>query len=113
MMRHLTRAVVFSVTVLVSYLVTGALEDLHPSETEHFRPLTATLLGMGIIVLIFVPVFAWTEKFTEAIVKAALRQSRSGAGKIIGALLFVIIVFVILLALFLDRWFERSLIDVM
>ncbi len=111
MMKHISRGIVFSVSILVSYLITGAIEDRVLAETEHFRPLTATLIGMGIIVLIFTPVFAYTDRITEAAIRAGLRESKSGAGKIIGVIAFVAIVYAILLALFLDKWFQLSLID--
>jgi protein-S-isoprenylcysteine O-methyltransferase Ste14 len=111
MMRHVTRAVVFSVTVLVSYLLTGVLEDRILSETEQFRPGTATALGMACVVALFVPLFAYTERLTEAMVRAGLRSTRSQIGRIFGALLFVVVVFLILFALFLDRWFNKSLTD--
>ncbi len=109
-MKHLTKALIFTVTVLVSYLLTALLEDRVLLETERFRPATATLLGMGIIVLVFVPVFAYTERISEAVIRASLRQSKS-AGPIIGAILFVLVVLVILFALYLDRWFDMSIID--
>lgn len=110
MKRHITRALIFVVTVLVTYLVTALLEDRVLLETERFRPATATMLGMGIIVLVFVPVFAYTERITEAVIRASLRQSKT-AGPIIGAILFVCVVLVILFALYLDRWFDMSIVD--
>lgn len=109
-MKYLTKALIFTVTVLVSYLLTALLEDRVLLETERFRPATATLLGMGIIVLVFVPVFAYTERISEAVIRASLRQSKT-AGPILGAILFVIVVLVILFALYLDRWFDLSIID--
>lgn len=111
MMKHITRAVIFTFSILTSYLITGAIEERVFQETEQFRPLTATLLGMGIIVVIFVPIFAYTEKVTESVVKAGLQQTKSGAGKVFGVIIFVGIAFAILLALYLDRWFGISLID--
>ncbi len=111
MMKFVTRAIIFSVSILTSYLITGAIEERVLTETERFPPLTATLIGMGIIVLIFAPVFAYTERITEAAVKASLQQSKAGAGKVIGVVMFVVIVYIILLALFLDRWFNVSLLD--
>ncbi|MDZ4745869.1 MAG: hypothetical protein SGJ05_07685 [bacterium] len=110
-MKHLTKALIFTVTVLISYLVTALLEDRVLLETERFRPGTATLLGMGIIVLVFVPVFAYTERITEAVIRSSLRQSKTGAGPIIGAILFVAVVLTILFALYLDRWFDMSIAD--
>lgn len=110
-MKYVTKAVIFSVTVLVSYLCTGLLEDRLLQETERFRPATATWLGMGIIVLIFVPVFAYTERITEAVVKSGLQQTSRGAGRIIGVAFFVILVFVILFALYLSKWFNLSVGD--
>jgi hypothetical protein len=111
MLRFLTKAVIFTVSILASYLITGTIEDRVLRETEQFRPLTATLLGMAIIVAVFVPVFAYTERMTEAAIKAGLRQTKAGAGKVLGAVIFVGIIFIILLALFLDRWFGISIID--
>jgi len=111
MMKHFTRAVIFTVSILTSYLITGAIEERVLSETEQFRPMVATLVGMGVIVLIFVPVFAYTERITEGAVKAGLRQTKAGAGKVFGVLIFVVIVLLILFALYLDRWFEMSILD--
>ncbi len=111
MMKFITRAVIFSVSILSSYLITGAIEERVLSETERFRPLTATLIGMGVIVLVFVPVFAYAERITQAAVKAGLQQTKAGAGKIVGVLVFVVIVYLILFALFLDRWFSISVMD--
>lgn len=112
MKRSLTRALVFSVTVLCSYLLTGMLEERILKETEQFRPATATALGMLCIVLIFVPLFAYTERITEAVIRASLQTSRSKAGKLLGAMAFVVVVLTILFTLFLDRWFGKSIADV-
>lgn len=111
MMRHITRAVIFTVSILTSYLITGAIEERVLSETERFRPLVATAIGMGVIVLIFVPIFAYTDRITQAAVKAGLQQTKSGAGKVFGVIMFVAVVFFILFALYLDRWFELSVLD--
>jgi len=108
-MKYVTKAVIFTVTVLVSYLLTGLLEDRLLQETERFRPVTSTLIGMGIIVLIFVPVFAFTESATEATVKIGMQQTKSGAGRIIGVIFFVILVFTVLFALYLNKWFDLSI----
>ena len=109
--RKLTKALIFTVTVLTSYLLTSLIEDRVLRETEAFRPLTATLLGMACIVLIFVPVFTYTERLTEAVMRASLRTTKSSAGTILGTIAFVFVVVVILIALFLDRWFGLSIID--
>ena len=44
MMRHITRAIIFTVSILTSYLITGAIEERVLSETERFRPLVATAI---------------------------------------------------------------------
>lgn len=111
MMRFITRSTIFVVSILASYLLTGFIEERVLHETEQFRPFTATLLGMGIIVLVFAPVFSYTEKITEAVIKSGLQQTKAGAGRILGVLAFVAVVFVILFALFLDRWFHMSVLD--
>ncbi len=111
MMRRLTRAIIFTVSILSSYLITGAIEERILMETERFRPLTATVIGMAIIVMIFVPIFSYTDRITEAAVKAGLQQTKSGAGKVVGVIAFVVIVALILFALYLDRWFQMSILD--
>ena len=112
-MRNLTRAIIFTVTVLVSYLCTGLLEDYLLGETERFRPVIATLLGMGVIVLIFVPVFSFTERITESVVVASLKQTSRGAGRIIGIVLFTLLVFATLFAIYLNKWFGLSVGEVL
>jgi protein-S-isoprenylcysteine O-methyltransferase Ste14 len=111
MMRRITRAIIFIVSILSSYLITGAIEERIRQETERFRPLTATAIGMAIIVLIFVPIFSYTDRITEAAVKAGLQQTKSGAGKVVGVIAFVVVVALILFALYLDRWFQISILD--
>jgi len=111
MMRHLTRAVIFTVSILTSYLITGAIEVRVLSETERFRPVIATAVGMAVIVLIFVPIFAYTDRMTQAAVKAGLQQTKSGAGKVLGVIIFIVVVYFLLFALYLDRWFEMSVLD--
>lgn len=112
-MRNITRAIIFTVTVLASYLCTGLLEEYLLGETERFRPVTATLLGMGVIVLIFVPVFSFTERITESVVAASLKQTSRGAGRIIGIVLFTLLVFATLFSLYLNKWFGLSVGDVL
>lgn len=111
MLRKTVRAIVFTVTVLVTYLIVGGIEDRILSETERFRPLTATLLGMLCIVIVFVPISAFLEKATDGIVKSLLRTTRQSAGKILGLILFVLFIFTLLFAIFLDRWFDISLVS--
>ena len=110
-MKHITRAVIFTVSILTSYLITGAIEIRVLSETERFRPIIATAVGMAVIVLIFVPIFAYTDKMTQAAVKAGLQQTKSGAGKVLGVIVFVVVVYFLLFALYLDRWFGMSVLD--
>lgn len=111
MIRRLTRAVIFTVTVLTSYLLTGVIEERILRTTEQFRPGTATLLGMACIILVFVPVFAYTERLTEAVIRAGLRTTKRSAGAIAGSIAFVGLVLIILYAVFLDRWFDMSIAD--
>lgn len=111
MKRFLTRSLIFVVSVLTTYLMTSLIEERILREAEQFRPVTATLLGMACIVLIFVPVFAYTERLSEAVIKAGLRTTKNSAGVVIGAIAFVVVVFIILFALFLDRWFDKSIMD--
>jgi hypothetical protein len=111
MMKYVTRAVIFTVSILSSYLITYSVEVRILEETERFRPIIATAVGMAVIVLVFVPIFAYTERITEAIVKSTLQQTKQGAGKVLGVVIFTVIVLVILFALYLDRWFEVSILD--
>jgi hypothetical protein len=111
-MRKFTKAVVFTVTVLVSYLISGAIEERVFAETEQFRPLTATLLGMAVIVLVFVPVFTYTERLTEWLVVSSLKQSRQQGGRVLGVIACTMLIAIILVALYLNRWFQQSLLDV-
>ena len=59
------------------------------------------------------PIFAYTDRITQAAVKAGLQQTKSGAGKVIGVMVFIAVVITILFALYLDRWFGLSILDAM
>ena len=65
------------------------------------------------IVLIFVPIFSLTERITESIVASSLKHTSRGAGRIIGIVLFTLLVFATLFAIYLNKWFGLSLGEVL
>lgn len=111
MLRKVTKIVIYVVTVLTTYLVTGFIEEKTLTEAERFRPVLATLLGMAMIAILFIPVFGYMERVTEAVVTASLRTTKGSAGRIMGVIAFVIVTLVLLFAVFLNRWFGMSLTD--
>lgn len=111
MLRKITKAVLFTINVLIAYLITSALEDLILEKAHELKPLVATAVGMVVIVLIFVPLFTLTEKITEELMKKTLKVSKGTLGRRIGFFIFTFIAFLILYNIFLQEWFNMGLVD--
>ncbi len=111
MLRKITKGILFTINVLIAYLISAALEDLILQKAHELHPLTATAVGMMIIVLVFIPLFTLTEKITEEIMKKSLRVTKGTFGRKFGIILFALLTFLLLYNIYLEEWFDMGLID--
>ena len=91
MTKLLIKFVVFTITILTANLLGDYAGSFLTSFKSQYKPLTFTLIAMGVIVIIFYPLFDfledWVTKFSNKVVKEG--------GKSIGPNFALIMVFLI------------------
>jgi hypothetical protein len=109
MYRFFFRFVVTTLTILTANLITNALGNYLVSYKNQYKPLTFTLLGMAIIVVIFYPLFVKLEEWVKKISVKMVKSGNSLAGKYLG-LFFTFICGLIVLAYFYSKvWYHIDL----
>lgn len=110
MYRFLFRFVVTTVTILTASLLTTAISDYMISYKNAAKPLTFTLIGMAIIVVVFYPLFlkleGWVTRFSVKLVKSG----NSVAGKYLGLFFVFIVCLFILLYFYARMWYGIDII---
>ncbi len=84
MYRFFFRFVVTTVTILTANLLTTAISDYMVTYKYSAKPLTFTLIGMGIIVIVFYPLFLKLEDWVTRISVKLVKSGHSLAGKVSG-----------------------------
>ena len=108
-MQKITQYAIIAVTALTAYLVIGYVEEALLEQTKRFSPYVATLIGMAMIVVVFVPLFSYLESFSDKVVQMIGGGSSKVFGRY-GLLIFLAIALVVLFALYLDDWFNVGLV---
>ncbi|MFN5308892.1 MAG: hypothetical protein ACK5C0_05500 [Candidatus Kapaibacterium sp.] len=111
MLRKITKAILFTINVLIAYLVSAAVEDIILQRAQQLKPLSATAIGMIVIVMIFFPLFSITEKITEEVMKFSLKTSKGTFGKRFGLIVFTLVALLILYNIYLELWFNLGVVD--
>ena len=102
-----------SITILTANLLTNALSNYLVTFKNHVRPLTFTLIGMGITVIIFYPLFAKLEEWVKSLSMKVIKKGKSMAGKYLG-LIFAFIVSLMVLGYFYAKmWYHIDLLHVL
>jgi len=113
MYRYSFRFVVMSITILTANLLTNALSNYLVTFKNHVRPLTFTLIGMGITVIIFYPLFAKLEEWVKTLSMKVIKKGKSMAGKYLG-LVFAFVVSLIVLSYFYTRmWYHIDIFKIL
>lgn len=110
MYRHLFRFAVTTLTILTANLITTAISDYVIGYRNNFKPLVFTLLGMGLIVLIFYPLFMKVNEWVNGLSVRIIRSGRSLAGKYLGLILAFISALGILTYFYARMWYNIDLI---
>ena len=84
MYRFLFRFVVTTLTILTANLIATAISDFMISYKNQYKPLTFTLIGMGIIIMVFYPLFMKLETWVKNFSVKVIKLGNSFAGKYLG-----------------------------
>lgn len=109
MYRYVFRFVVMSITILTANLITTTISSHLVSYKNHVRPLAFTLIAMGIIVLIFYPLFAKLEVWVKGLSVRIVREGKSLAGKYLGLALAFIGCLTVLSYFYAKMWYHIDL----
>ncbi|MDQ1296132.1 MAG: hypothetical protein QG611_110 [Bacteroidota bacterium] len=106
MYRYLFRFSVTTVTILTANLLTTAISNYMTSYKSSLKPLTFTLTGMAVIVVVFYPLFMKMETWVTDFSAKVIRSGKSLAGKYLGLLLVFACAIVILVHFYAKMWYD-------
>jgi hypothetical protein len=110
MFRNLFRFTATTITILTVELLVTWITGYLVSFRSRFDPYTFTLISMGIITVVFYPLFAKMHDWIGALSKKIIRSGRSAGGKFIGLILAFLVCFGILFCFYLKMWYGRDII---
>jgi len=109
MYRYSFRFVVMSITILTANLLTTALGNYLVTYKNHVKPLTFTLLGMAVTVIIFYPLFAKLEEWVKKLSMKIVKKGKSLAGKYLGLILAFALSLAVLSYFYAKMWYHIDL----
>jgi hypothetical protein len=109
MYRFSFRFAVMTITILTANLITTAIGNYLVSYKNHMRPLSFTLAGMAVTVLIFYPLFAKLEEWVKSLSVKLVKKGKSLAGKYLGLVLAFIACICVLSYFYCKMWYHIDL----
>jgi hypothetical protein len=106
MYRYFFRFAVTSITILTATLLTNAISNYMITYKNHYKPFTFTLVGMGVIIVIFYPLFIKLEEWVKNISVKVVRSGNSFAGKYLGLPLTFLVCLLVLFHLYAKMWYH-------
>jgi hypothetical protein len=113
MYRFLFRFVATTLTILTANLLTNAISGFMVGYKNQYKPLTFTLIGMAIVVLVFYTLFVKLEDWVKNISVKLIRSGNSLAGKYLGLSLVFICGLLILFYFYARTWYNIDFIQVL
>jgi len=99
-------------TILTANLLTTALSDYMVTYKSNYKPITFTLIGMVIIVVVFYPLFMKLEEWVKSISVKVMRSGKSVAGKFLGLSFTFVAAMIILVYFYARMWYHIDFIKI-
>lgn len=112
MYRYIFRFFVITITILTANLITTALSDYMTTYKNHVKPVTFTLIGMGIIVVIFYPLFIKMQEWVKRFSVKFIKSGKGVAGKYIGIFFSFLIAMMVLFYFYAKMWYHIDFVKV-
>ena len=109
MFRTFFRFAVTTITILTVELLVTWITGYMVSFRHRFDPYTFTLIAMGIITVVFYPLFALLHEWVNVLSRRIVRSGSSVAGKFLGMLLVFLLCFGVLFYFYLKMWYGIEL----
>ena len=113
MYRYFFRFVVTALTILTANLFTNAISNYMVSYKNTYKPLHFTLIGMGVIVIIFYPLFTKLEGWITNISVKLVKSGNSLPGRYLGLLLAFVAGMTILLYFYAKMWYNINVFKIL
>jgi len=113
MYRRLFKLAVTSITILTLNLLTTKLSDFLVGYKTHYKPLSFTLIAMGIITLDFYPFITHLEEWLNNLSVRIVKSGRSLGGKYIGLLLVFSFCLFVLFCFYAKMWFNMNVVSLL
>ncbi|MCX6254904.1 MAG: hypothetical protein NTV31_10575 [Bacteroidia bacterium] len=113
MYRFFFRFVVTTLTILTANLLTNGISDYMVSYKNHYKPVTFTLIGMGIIIVVFYPLFIKLESWVKDISVKVIKSGNSVAGKYLGLSLTLLGGLLVLFYFYAKMWYHIDFMQVL
>lgn len=113
MYRRLFKFVVTTLTILTANLVTTYISEYLISYKSHLRPITFSLVAMGIICVIFYPLFTKLEEWINDISAKIIRGGKSLGGKYLGLITVYILCLAVLTYFYAKLWYKIDLLKIL
>jgi hypothetical protein len=110
MYRKLFKFIVTTITILTANLLTNYISGYLTGYKYHLRPIVFTLVAMGIITLIFYPLFTKLEDWINSLSVKIVKSGRSFGGKYLGLLFIFILCIGILTYFYAKQWYKIDLL---
>jgi hypothetical protein len=98
-----------TLTILTVNLITNAITNYMVSYKNHSKPITFTLIGMGITVLILYPLFTKLEIWVKNLSQKAIKSGKSAGGKFFGFLMTFMAALLVLLYFYAKMWYHINI----
>lgn len=115
MYRRLFKFAVTTITILTVNLITSKISDYMISYKfkAQVKPLTFTLVAMGIITLVFYPLFTYMQEWLNVLSLRIIKSGKSIGGKYIGLLIMYLVCLMILVYFYAKMWYNLDFIKLL
>jgi len=113
MYNYFFRFIITAITILTANLLTNAISDYLINYKNHYKPFTFTLIGMGIIIVIFYPLFIKLEDWVKRISIKVVKSVNSLAGKYLGLTLAFLSCMLVLFYFYAKMWYHIDFLKIL
>lgn len=113
MYKNLFKFAVTTITILTVNLLTSKITNYLVSYKVHYKPIVFTLMAMGIITIIFYPLFIWLKEGVNKLSIKIVRSGKSIGGKYFGLLIIFLLCLAILLYFYAKMWYNIDLLKIL
>ena len=105
-MRRIVKFMVLVISILAINLITTHIDNLLISYRKTYSPLIFTLIGMGIIIIIFYPLFLYLDKWVGGFSRKFFQKGKQLFGAKLGVFIAFIIAVGALFFFYVQLWYK-------